>query len=112
VSKSSRDFPAQQKEKMTEYNQTTNLNGVINPTRLTSFRVVNLFDDLIVDVLKVMNNAKKQIYFATRYHDPHVSVKVFENFSKGVTIHVLDGNPEQISVKSRLALIEKYRPRA
>ena len=54
MSKSSRDFPAQQNEKMTEYVQTTNLNGVVNPTHLTSFRVVNLFDDLIIDVLKVM----------------------------------------------------------
>ena len=57
-----------------------------------------------------MDNAEKEIYFATRYHDPHVSSKVFEKFSKGVTIHILDGNPEQISVESRLAAIIRTPP--
>ena len=56
-----------------EYIETTGLNGVINTTQLSSFSVVKKYDDLIVEVLKVMDNAEKEIYFATRYHDPHVS---------------------------------------
>jgi hypothetical protein len=39
---------------------------------------------------------KKEIYFATRCHDQHVSSRVFEKLGKGVTVHILDGNPEQI----------------
>ena len=35
---------------------------------------------------------------------------MFEKFSKGVTIHILDGNPEQISVESRLAAIIRTPP--
>jgi hypothetical protein len=50
------------------------------------------------------------VYFATRYHDPHVSSKVFEKLAKGVTIHILDGNPEQITVESRLAAIIRTPP--
>ena len=104
VLKSRHDFPPEQKEKiMNEYIETTNMNEVLNATQLSSFSVVKKFDDLIVEVLKIMDNAEKEIYFATRYHDPYVSTKVFEKFSKGVTIHILDGNPEQISVESRLA---------
>ena len=104
VLKSRHDFPPEQKEKiMNEYIETTNMNEVLNATQLSSFTVVKKFDDLIVEVLKVMDNAEKEIYFATRYHDPYVSTKVFKKFSKGVTIHILDGNPEQISVESRLA---------
>jgi hypothetical protein len=81
-----RTFLPNRKEKiMKEYIQTTKLNGFVNPTHL------------IIEVFKVMNNAKKEIYFATRYHDPHISAKVFEKFRKGVTIQVLEGNPEQIS---------------
>lgn len=68
------------------------------------------FDDLIVEVLKVIDNAQKEIYFATRYHDQHVSSRVFEKFGKGVSIHILDGNPEQISVENRLAAIIRTPP--
>jgi predicted transcriptional regulator len=111
VLKSRHDFPPEQKEKiMNEYIETTNMNEVLNATQLSSFSVAKKFDDLIVEVLKVMDNAEKEIYFATRYHDPYVSTKVFEKFSKGVTIHILDGNPEQISVESRLAAIIRTPP--
>jgi hypothetical protein len=111
VLKSRHDFPPEQKEKiMNEYIETTNMNEVLNATQLSSFSVVKKFNDLIVEVLKVMDNAEKEIYFATRYHDPYVSTKVFEKFSKGVTIHILDGNPEQISVESRLAAIIRTPP--
>ena len=105
------DFPPEQQEKIVnEYVETSGLKDVINTTQLSSFSVVKKFDDLIVEVLKVMDNAEKEIYFATRYHDPYVSSKVFEKFSKGVTIHILDGNPEQISVESRLAAIIRTPP--
>ena len=111
VLKSRGDFPPEQKEKiMNEYIETTNMKGVLNATQLSSFSVVKKYDDLIVEVLKVMDNAEKEIYFATRYHDPHVSSKVIEKFSKGVTIHILDGNPEQISFESRLAAIIRTPP--
>ena len=111
VLKSRHDFPPEQKEKiMNEYIDTTGLKSIVNTTQLSSFSVAKQFDDLIVEVLKVMDNAEKEIYFATRYHDPHVSSKVFEKFSKGVTIHILDGNPDQISVESRLAAIIRTPP--
>lgn len=105
------DFPPEQQEKIVnEYVETSGLKDVINTTQLSSFSVVKKFDDLIVEALKVMDNSEKEIYFATRYYDPHVSSKVFEKFSKGVTIHILDGNPEQISVESRLAAIIRTPP--
>ena len=111
VLKSRPDFPAEQKEKiMDEYIETTKLKDVINTTHLTSFNVENQFDDLIVEVLKVLDNAEREVYFATRYYDPHVSAKIFEKFAKGVTIHILDGNPDQISVENRLAAIIRTPP--
>ena len=94
ILKSRNDFPIEQKEKIiNEYVETTGLKGVINTTHLSSFNVVKRFDDLIVEILKVLDNAEKEVYFATSYHDPHVSSKVFEKIGKGVTIHILDGNP-------------------
>lgn len=111
ILKSRNDFPFEQKEKIiNEYVETAGLKGVINTTQLSSFSVANRFDDLIVEVLKVLDNAEKEVYFATRYHDPHISTKVFEKIGKGVTIHILDGNPEQITVESRLAAIIRTPP--
>ena len=104
ILKSRNDFPVEQKERITnEYAETNGLKDVINTTHLSSFSVVKRFDDLVVEILKVLDNAEKEVYFATRYHDPHVSSKVFEKLAKGVTIHILDGNPEQITVENRLA---------
>jgi hypothetical protein len=111
ILKNRNDFPVEQKEKIiNEYIETTGLKDVINTTHLSSFSVVKRFDDLIVEILKVLDNAEKEVYFATSYHDPHVSSKVFEKIGKGVTIHILDGNPEQITVESRLAAIIRTPP--
>jgi len=112
ILKNRNDFPVEQKEQIiNEYIETTGLKDVINTTHLSSFSVVKCFDDLIVEILKVLDNAEKEVYFATCYHDPHVSSKVFEKIGKGVTIHILDGNPEQITVESRLAAIIRTPPK-
>jgi hypothetical protein len=111
VLKSREDFPLDQKENIVnEYVATTSLKGMINTTQLTSFNVVNRFENLIPEVMKVLDNAENEVYFATRYYDPHVSNIVFQKFGKGVTIHILDGNPEQISVENRLAAIMRTPP--
>jgi predicted transcriptional regulator len=105
------EFPLEQKENIVnEYISTTNLSRMINATQLTSFNVVKRFENLIPDVMKVLDNAENEVYFATRYHDPHVSNMVFNKFGKGVTIHILDGNPKQISVENRLAAIMRTPP--
>jgi predicted transcriptional regulator len=105
------DFPVDKKENVVnEYLTTTNLNGSINATQLTSYNVVKRFEQLIPEVMKVLDNAENEVYFATRYYDPHVSNIVFQKFGKGVTIHILDGNPEQISVENRLAAIIRTPP--
>src|SRR6476619_6366395 len=110
ILKNRNDFPIGQNEKITnEYVETTGLKDVINTTHLSSFSVVKRFDDLIVEILKVLDNAEKEVYFATSHHDPHVSSKVFEKIGKGVTI-LLDGNPEQITVESRLTAIIRTPP--
>jgi hypothetical protein len=105
------DFPlAQQENIMNEYIATSNLSRILNPTQLSSFNIVKRFENLIPDVMKVLDNAENEVYFATRYHDPHVSNLVFQKFGKGVSIHILDGNTEQISVENRLAAIIRTPP--
>jgi predicted transcriptional regulator len=111
VLKTRNDFPIDQKENIiSEYFGTASLNDITNSTQLTSFSIVKKFEKLIPEVLKVLDNAENEVYFATRYYDQHVSAKVFEKFRKGATIHILDGNPEQISVENRLTAILRTPP--
>lgn len=105
------DLPADQKESiLQEYLGATTLRGMINTTQLTSFSIVKRFESLIPEVIKVLDNAEKEVYFATRYHDPHISNKVIEKFGNYLSMHILDGNPEQISVENRLAAIIRRPP--
>jgi hypothetical protein len=60
--------------------------------------------------MKLLYNAQSEIFFASRYHDPSVSVKMFEKFNEGVILHILDGNPAPISVENRLNAILRTPP--
>jgi predicted transcriptional regulator len=105
------DFPSEEKETIVnEILGTTELKNILNSTHLTGFNIIKNYDALIVEVLKLLEKADNEVYFATRYHQPHVSNKVFEKFGKGVILHVLDGNPEQISVENRLNAIIRTPP--
>jgi predicted transcriptional regulator len=111
VLRSRSDFPDNETESIvSELLNSANLKDVVNSTHLTGFSIVNNFDNLIVEVLKILDNAVKEVYFATRYHQPDVSTKTFEIFGKGVTLHILDGNPEQISVENRINAILRTPP--
>jgi len=104
-------FPLEKKENIiNQYVATSGLLGSVNATQLTSYNTVNRFEQLIPEVMKVLDNAESEVYFATRYYDPHVSNLVFQKFSKGVIMHILDGNPDQISVENRLSAIIRTPP--
>jgi hypothetical protein len=77
VLRNKNDVPADEKENiLQEYVGAPTLNGIISTTQLTSFSVVKRFESLVPEVFKVLDNAEKEVYFATRYHDPHVSSKL------------------------------------
>lgn len=105
------EFPADRKESIIdEIVKGSSLKNFINSTHLSSFAIIKDFNRLVIEVIRMLEDAKKEIYFASRYHDPHVSKKMFEKVEKGVTVHFLDGNPSQISVESRLNAILRTPP--
>jgi hypothetical protein len=109
--KARKDFPLHQKETVVdEIIRGSNLKDIVNSTHLSGFAVIKDFNSLIIETIKLMENAQKELYFASRYHDPHVASKTFEKFAKGVTLHILDGNPEPISVENRLNAILRTPP--
>jgi DNA-binding transcriptional ArsR family regulator len=111
ILKTRKDFPADRKESIIdEIVNGSNLKNFINSTHLSGFAIIKDFNRLIIEVIRMLEDAKKEIYFASRYHDPHVSRKMFEKVEKGVTLHFLDGNPGQISVQSRLNAILRTPP--
>lgn len=111
ILKTREDFPADRKESIIdEIVKGSNLKNFINSTHLTGFAIIKDFNRLVIEVIRMLEDAKKEVYFASRYHDPHVSKKMFDKVEKGVNVHFLDGNPQQISVESRLNAILRTPP--
>lgn len=112
ILKTNPNFPPVQKDAIINQLVQSNdsLNRMLNSTHLSSFSVLKDFNHLIIEVMRVLDNAQKNIYFASRYHDPHVSSKLFESFSKGVGVHIIDGTPEQISLEKRINAIVRKAP--
>ena len=109
--KSREDFPLQQKEKVIdEIIKSSTLRGIVNATHLTGFSVIKDYNRLIIEVLKLMESARQEVYLASRYHDPHFAKTLFKKVAEGVTVHLLDGNPEQISVENRLNAVMRTPP--
>jgi len=111
ILKTREEFPADRKESIIdEIVKGSSLKSFMNSTHLTGFAIIKDFNRLVIEVIRMFEDAKKEIYFASRYHDPHVSKKMFEKVEKGVSLHFLDGNPKQISVESRLNAILRTPP--
>jgi predicted transcriptional regulator len=112
VLKSRQDFPLSEKEKLIEEMiQTTSLKGIVNRTHLSGFSVIKDYNKLVLEVTRLLESAEKEVYLATRYHDPHFSKLMFHKIAnEGLTMHLLDGLPEQISVENRLNAILRVPP--
>lgn len=112
VLKSRQDFPLQQKEKVIEeIIQNTSLKGVVNGTHLSGFSVIKDYNRLVLEVIKLLESAQKEVYMASRYHDPHFSKLMFQKVAnEGLMMHLLDGLPDQISVENRLNAILRVPP--
>jgi len=109
--KSRDDFPLQQKEKVIdEIINSTSLRNIVNGTHLSGFSVIKDYNRLISEVMKLMESAQQEVYLASRYHDPHFAKLLFKKVADGVTVHLFDGNPDQISVENRLNAVLRTPP--
>jgi predicted transcriptional regulator len=112
ILKSREDFPLPEKEKLIEEMiQSTSLKSIVNGTHLSGFSVIKDYNKLVLEVTKLLASAEKEVYLATRYHDPHFSKLMFHKIAnEGLMMHMLDGLPEQISVENRLNAILRVPP--
>ncbi|MDQ3835466.1 MAG: hypothetical protein M3270_00830 [Thermoproteota archaeon] len=112
VLKSRQDFPPYHKEKVIEeIIQNTGLKRIVNGTHLSGFSVIKDYNKLVLEVTRLMASAEKEVYLATRYHDPHFSKLMFDKIAnEGLMMHMLDGLPGPISVENRLNAILRVPP--
>ena len=112
VLRSRQDFPLDQKEKVIEeILQTTSLKGIVNGTHLSGFSVIKDYSKLVIEVTRLLEIAQKEVFLATRYHDPHFSKLLFHKVAnEGLVVHMLDSLPDQISVANRLNAILRVPP--
>jgi hypothetical protein len=112
VLKSRQDFPLQQKEKVIdEIIRNSNLKSIVNGTHLSGFSVVKDYNRLVLEVTKLLESAKNEVFMATRYYDLHFSKLMFHKIAnEGLTMHLLDGLPDQISLENRLNAILRVPP--
>jgi predicted transcriptional regulator len=112
VLKSRQDFPLPEKEKLIEEMiQNTSLKGIVNGTHLSGFSVIKDYNKLVLEVTRLLESAEKEVYLASRYHDPHFSKLMFHKIAnEGVIVHELDGLPDQISIENRLNAILRVPP--
>lgn len=111
VLKTREDFPLHQRDSViNEILQSSNLRSILNSTHLSGFSVVKNYNQLVAEVIKLLGLAQKEVYLATRYHDPNFAKIFFQKISEGLTVHLLDGLPEQISVESRFNAILRTPP--
>lgn len=109
--KSREDFPLQQKEKViNEIIKSSTLRSIVNCTHLSGFSVIKDYKRLVVEVMKLLEGAQHEVYLASRYHDPHFANLLFKKVANGLTMHLLDGNPPQISVENRLNAVLRTPP--
>src|ERR671918_2574037 len=112
ILKSREDFPLPEKEKLIEEMiQNTSLKGIVNGTHLSGFSVIKDYNKLVLEVTRLLESAEKEVYLASRYHDPHFSKLMFHKVAnEGLTMHLLDGLPDPICVENRLNAILRVPP--
>ena len=112
VLKSRQDFPLHQKENVIEeIIQNSGLKTIVNGTHLSGFSVIKDYNKLVLEVSRLLESAEKEVYLASRYHDPHFSKLMFHKVAnEGLTMHLLDGLPDPICVENRLNAILRVPP--
>ena len=112
VLKSRQDFPLREKEKLIEEMiQNSSLKSIVNGTHLSGFSVIKDYNKLVLEVTRLLESAEKEVYMATRYYDLHFSRLMFHKVAnEGLTMHLLDGLPDQISIENRLNAILRVPP--
>lgn len=100
--KQSKLIPQQERERI--------IQSIINETRLKNYltqesqpiKIIKTYDELTREVLRLIDLARSEIFIASRYYEPNVSLRMMKKLGEGTSLNILDGNPSGTSLVSRL----------
>ncbi len=103
--KSANKIPEEERSRLIEAiakSEEFNLLSYVSPSKI---KVINTWDELLQQLSKYLQIAKKEIYVASRYHDPIVAKNILDSFKEGVAVYILDGSPDNVNFASELRAI-------
>lgn len=71
--------------------------GIINP-----IKVIEKYDDLVLELVTRVDDAKKNVYLASYYTDPRGIEAILRALDRGLSLHLLSGSRESVSEKLQL----------
>ncbi len=103
--KSANKIPEEERNRLIESigkSEEFNLLSYVSPNKI---KIINTWDELLKQLSKYTQMAKKEIYLASRYHDPVIEKNILDKFQEGITLHVLDGSPGKVNFTTELRAI-------
>jgi len=101
--KKSKVIPEQEQEKIIKsITENSDLNEYLSNNKHEPIKIIKKYEDLAKEVLNLIDSAKTEIFIASRYYEPQVSLRLMRKFSEGVSLHILDGNPSGTPLQTRL----------
>jgi len=65
-------------------------------------KIIYTYGDLVNSTLRLIESARTEIFLASKYYEPSISLSLIGKFGKGVSLNILDDNPSGTSFASRL----------
>ncbi len=79
-----------------------NLLSYVSPNKI---KITATWDELLKRLSEFLQMAKKEIYVASRYHDPVIAKNILDKFKEGVTLYMLDASADNVNFASELRAI-------
>jgi len=103
--KSANKIPDEERNRLIESiakSEEFNLLSYVSPSKI---KIINTYDELLKQLSKYTQMVKKEIYIASRYHDPVIEKNILDKFQEGITLYVLDGSPGKVNFTTELRAI-------
>lgn len=101
--KKSKVIPEQEQERIIKsITENSDLIEYLSNNKYEPIKVIKKYEDLAKEVLNLIDSAKTEIFIASRYYEPQVSLRLMRKFSEGVSLNILDGNSSGTPLQTRL----------
>lgn len=84
----------------------TDLFGDVKPVE-----VVQTYEDLVTAVIKLIEKAEREIFFASRYTDFRISDPILRAFDRGIKFSLLDGDKSNLSSRMQMLRLILSNPK-